>query len=247
MAEQNNNPNISYNVDWRYNSERKTDGSMYVDIYCSNENNVFPEDLSKKVIEALSEMFLTDKGGTYCLLWNKSNSFDIETKEPLVSGITIFFDVIAFPEQETDTPCPIWSVNQFIKKNYPDCLLIGHDKIKEKLRATAEKPIVYVRKVGTKNIKTSYAMALLETNISISIISDNVHNTRKLVSSIVNSFNIEMETIMQNGSPFLIINIKESTENDVLKTGQIAVSGQYGIMRKEKEETPMNNLTFNKR
>lgn len=239
-------PNISYNVDWRYNPERKTDGSMEIDIYCNNESKAAPENLASEIVNNLSELFLTDESGTYCLLWDRSDSFDIEGKEPLVSGVTLLFDVLAFPKQESISPCPIWSVNTFIKENYSDCIMIGHDKVPESLRATSENPVVYVRKVNTKNIKTIYAMAWLEMDISISIISDNINNTRNWVSSIINKLSIEMETLMQTESPFLIMNINENTENDPLKTGQITISGQYGVMRKEKESIKLNNTNFRK-
>lgn len=237
-------PNISYNVDWRYNPERKTDGSMAIDIYCNNESKSAPEDLANEIVSNLSELFLTDESGTYCLLWDRSASFDVEGKEPLVSGVTLLFDVLAFPKQESITPCPIWSVNQFIKQNYSDCVMIGHDEVPESLKATSKNPIVYVRKVNTRNIQTTYAMALLGMDINISVVSDNINNTRNWASSIINNLSIEMETLMQNESPFLIMDIKENTENDPLKTGQVTISGQYGVMRKEKEHIKLNNATF---
>lgn len=237
-------PNISYNVDWRYNPERKTDGSMAIDVYCNNESKSAPEDLANEIVSNLSELFLTDESGTYCLLWDRSASFDVEGKEPLVSGITLLFDVLGFPKQESITPCPIWSVNQFIKQNYSACVMIGHDEVPESLKATSKNPIVYVRKVNTRNIQTTYAMALLGMDINISVVSDNINNTRSWVSSIINNLSIEMETLMQNESPFLIMDIKENTENDPLKTGQITISGQYGVMRKEKEHIKLNNAAF---
>ncbi len=31
-------PRMVYNIEWRYHAERKTDGIMAIDIYCTNEN-----------------------------------------------------------------------------------------------------------------------------------------------------------------------------------------------------------------
>lgn len=239
-------PRISYNVNWSYNPERKTDGSMDIDIYCTNENNVSPEDLSISVVNGLTELFLTDESGTYCLVWDRSDSFEVEGGEPLISGVTASFDIVSFPNQEGISPCPIWSVNKFIKDTQPNCVLVGHDSISANLRATSKNPVVYVRKNNSRNISTSYAMAWMNADINISIISSDLEETRKWVSAVLQNFYVERETLMENGSPFLINDISESVSNDPLKTGQIVLSGQYGIMRKEKEGIKLNHAIFSR-
>lgn len=241
-------PRIIYNVDWVYNPERKTDGKMAVDIYCTNENSIGPEELGEALVAELSELFLTDRSGTYCLVWDRSDSFDIEGHEPLISGLTISFDVIRFPKQEGAEPCPIWSVNQFIKAMQPPCILIGHDTIPERLRATAKQPIVYVRRTDTRidPKKSTYAMAWMQTDINISVISSTVEETRQWTAAIQRDLAIEQETVMQNGSPYLIMKIAENSSNEPLKTGQLLLTGQYGVMRRAKDTTKLNNVHFKK-
>lgn len=238
-------PRIVYNVDWHFNPERKTDGAMAIVIYCNNENEVFPEDIGRNIVESLSELFLTDESGTYCLLWDRTESFDAEGNEPVVFGTAVTFDILAFPKQEGISPCPVWAANKFIKEMQPNCVLLGHDAIPTCLKATALNPIVYVKKANAENIKTTYAMAWVSEDIIISVISENINETRKWINAIVRDLQIERETIMQNGSPYLITEIKENTSDDPLRTGQIVVTGQYGIMRKQKEETKLNHATFN--
>lgn len=239
-------PRIIYDVNWRCNSERKTDGEMAVDIFCTNESKTMPEELSQSIVSNLSNLFLTDESGTYCLLWDRTDSFDIEGKEPLVCGVSIAFDIVFYPKQEGAVPCPIWSVNQFIKARYPQCTLVGHDTVSEFLKASKECPVIYARKTDTKNIKTSYAMAWMQTDVNISVISDSVENTRAWVNDIVRDLSIEQETVMQNGSPYLIMSIAEVSTNEPVKTGQIVLSGQYGIMRKAEESVKLNNIYFEK-
>lgn len=237
-------PRISYTIDWQYNPERKSDGSMQLDIYCTNETEITPEEIAKEIEDNLSELFLTDKSGTYCLIWNRSDSFGMEGTEPIVFGITVYFDVIQFPNQEQFSQ-PVWAMNQFIKEMQPNCILLQHEALPAVMKATAKNPIVYVKKLDRKTVKETYAMSCLEEKLSISVISSNEKETGLWIEAITRDLHDKGETIMKNSSPFLLENINEQMENDSLRTGKITVSGQYGVMKKQKEETKLNNITLN--
>ena len=236
-------PRMVYNIEWRYHAERKTDGIMAVDIYCTNENKKAPEDIAKEVVAIFEGLFLTEKTDTYCAVWDRTDSFETEETEPVVFGARIYFDVYRFSKQEGVSPCPVWAMNQFIKEYQPNCILLGHDKIKEKQYATAKNPIVFVKKESSKNSKTSYARAWMESTLHISVVSSDIAETQKWITAIYRDIAIEGETIMQNGSPFLVMDLQENMTNAPFM-GQIIVTGQYGILRKEPQKTKLNHATF---
>ena len=86
-------------------------------------------------------------------------------------------------------------------------------------------------------------MARMESTLHISVISSDVEETRKWITAIYRDIAIEGETVMQNGSPFLVMGLQESVANEPFM-GQITVIGQYGILRKEPEKTKLNHTTF---
>ncbi len=239
-------PRMVYNIEWRYHAERKTDGIMAVDIYCTNENEKAPEDIAKEVVAMFEGLFLTEKTDSYCAVWDRTDSFEAEETEPVVFGARVYFDVYRFSKQEEVSPCPVWAMNTFIKEYQPNCIVLGHDEVSQKLYATAKHPIVFVKKESSKNSKTSYAMALMESTLHISVVSSTVEETRKWITAIYRDIAIEGETVMQNGSPFLVMGLQESVANEPFM-GQITVIGQYGILRKEPEKTKLNYATFEKR
>ncbi len=239
-------PRMVYNIEWRYHAERKTDGIMAVDIYCTNENEKAPEDIAKEVVAMFEGLFLTEKTESYCAVWDRTDSFETEETEPVVFGARVYFDVYRFSKQEGISPCPVWAMNSFIKEYQPNCILLGYDEVNQKLYATAKNPIVFVKKESSKNMKTSYAMAWLEEVLNIVVFSSNVEETRKWITAIYRDIAIEGETVMQNGSPFLVMGLQESVANEPFM-GQITVIGQYGILRKEPEKTKLNHATFEKR
>ena len=90
-------------------------------------------------------------------------------------------------------------------------------------------------------------MAWMKSTLNIVVVSSNIEETKKWVTAIYRDIAIEGETIMQNGSPFLVMEVQENTTNQPLNMGQITVTGQYGILRKEKEKEKLNHATFEKR
>lgn len=240
-------PRMVYNIEWRYHAERKTDGTMAVDIFCTNENKTAPEDLANEIVKVFEGLFLTENTDTYCAVWDRTDLFETEGNEPAVMGVRVYFDVYRFAKQEGIAPCPVWGMNTFLKQYQPNCVLLGHDVIKEKLYATDKNPIVFVKKQSTKNIKTSYAMAWLESVLNIFVAASNPEETRKWVTAIYRDIALEQETVMENGSPFLVMAVQENAEEQPFNMGQITVTGQYGILRKEPEGTKLHHATFYKK
>lgn len=237
-------PRVVYHTDWRYNGERKTDGNLYVDVYCLNESTVAPEDFAKSIMDSLDNLFLTKDGNTYCLLWMRSNHFEVTGKEPLVLGTTISFDIIAFPKQTNVIPSPVWGLNRFIKEMQPDCKIIGYDTIPEVLRASSDSPLIYVRMTNTKNVRTSYAMAWQSADIRIHVIAPAIFDANGWVQAILRDLSIERECLMQNDAPFLIFTISQGSQSNPIQEGQISLSGQYGILRKLKDDSKLNYAIF---
>lgn len=240
-------PRMIYNIEWRYHGERKTDGSMTIDIFCTNENKTAPEDLANEIVKVFEGLFLTQQEATYCAIWDRTDAFEAEGEEPMVWGVRMLFDVYRFAKQEGISPCPVWAMNTFIKQYQPNCIVLGHDAIAQKLYATDKNPIVFVKKQSSKNIKTSYAMAWMESVLNIVVVSSTIEETKKWVTALYRDIAIEQETIMENGSPFLIMAVQETAAQQPLPLGQITVTGQYGILRKEPEGIKLNYATFQKR
>jgi len=237
-------PRIIYNTNWRYNPDKKTGGSIEICVFCTNENSISPEEISKGITEYLSELFLTDNSGTYCIIWDKTESFDIKDTEPIVNGTAVNFDILCFKKQEGNIPCPVWSVNEFIKGIIPESFIIGHEVLPEFVRATDKKPIIYTKVTETNNIKTNYSMAWFENKINVSVISSNIEKANKTASLIAREFSIEKETLMQNGSPYLIFEVKQNLYNYPIITVQLTLTGQYGIMREQEKSIKLNNAYF---
>lgn len=236
-------PCISYKTAW--NDTSACCGRMEAEVYCTNENEISPEFLAESMVKALSGMFLLKSSDMLFLLrWNYSDSFEVERKEPVISGVKVVFDMLRIPLQEEFLPCPVWSVNHYIKRYFQQCILIGYDALPSSFRATTKHPLVYVKKVEENHIRTSYAMAWMGIEINISVFCTNFEETEQWTSAMMQSFSIEKETCMKNGSPLLISDINRNMSHNPLEKGQITIIGEYGVMRKEEEKIKLNHAIF---
>ena len=238
-------PRITYNVDWSADTQRKTAGSLVVEIWCTNET-AQPEDIGPEVIKELSEVFLTDETGTYCMVWKRSDVFEATGCEAQVPGLAISFDVLAFPDQRTSADTdPVSGLCEWIKGRKNAAKLINVDEIPEVFRPTDTSPGIYVRVVSQRNAgRDSYAVAWIDATLAIHVICP-VHKVRQQwCMDIMSDLASCGEFLLKDKSPFLIQacgEINLSMRASPLSTGQITVKGRYGVLRKEGSYERLNH------
>ena len=228
-------PRIDYTVDWQFDPERKASGTLSVNVWCLNNQPITPEEIEKHVKACFKDLFLTVDGETYSTAWNRSDAFDAGGgNEPLTIGTTITFDILAFPVQYTTIPDPIEGQNLWIKGVVPDALVIGVDGMPELLRATADEPVIYCRMIGDmSNMRNSYAVAWMVVTIGIHVFAPDTTVRQTICRRIVNALSLEGEVLLTDDSPMIIQKTTITTASDPLRTGQISVTGQYGVLRRE--------------
>ena len=239
-------PRICYTIDWVLDLERKTDGQMTVAIYGLNEQSVSPAEITAKLLNGLRDLLFTDESGTFSLLANGKDCFAASDKEPLVIGATLSFDIIAFKKQSEIAPSPVWGINQFLKQVQSNCKIIGLDIIPEIYKITCQEPVIYAELTETVNKRTSFAMAWQGATIQIHVLSPVDFKSHSLVQMLLVELSLERQFTMQNGSPFLIMSINHNNNVNPICDGQIVITGEYGILRKPKPETKMENVYFRK-
>ena len=238
-------PRITYNVDWSADTQRKTAGSLVVEIWCTNET-AQPEDIGPEVIKELSEVFLTDETGTYCMVWKRSDVFEATGGEAQVLGLAVSFDVLAFPDQRTSADTgPVSGLCEWIKGRKNAAKLINVDEIQDVYRPTDVSPAVYVRVVSQRNAgRDSYAVAWIDATLAIHVICPSIKVRQQWCMDIMSELTSCGEFLLKDKSPFMIQacgEINLSMRADPLSTGQITVKGRYGVLHKEDSYERLNH------
>jgi hypothetical protein len=245
-------PRCDYNVDTRYNPERKSDGTLSVNVWCTTSSQFMPEDIERRIVELINGTFYTEAGqATVCAVWQRSDAFitdaDVSTGVPETLGVTITFDVMMFPAQITSDPDPVWAFNKRTKDMYPEAMVIAWDTLPAIWRPSDDSPAIYWRFAGyAENAQmSSYAVSWYNGSFAAHVIAGSVIERNRWVKSLEEALQIVGEVELADGMPVLIQQISIRHDADPLRDGQIAVTGMYGANaqhRKEAAQIPLNHI-----
>jgi hypothetical protein len=236
-------PRADYNIDMRYDPERKVSGTMDINVWCITESEFMPEEIEKSIVSLINGTFYS---GRVCAVWNRSDAYNFEARgqaegstAPEGIGVTISFDLMEFPEQISGmNPDPVRGLNLWTKENFPDIAVIAHDEMPEIWMPTDENPAVYWRFEGaTVNDKQTYAADWYTGQFAAHIAAATVNERNKRIREITEKIQVYGEVILPDGSPMFAKQIAIRHNADPLREGQLALTGRYGVLAQPKKET----------
>lgn len=238
---------IVYAVDLTDDPERQISGSLMVDVYCENGKQI-PEDLEPIVRSIIDGYLFTTKEATIAAQWSSSNYFTEAGKK--VVGVTIAFDLLAFPIQETLAMDPVallnkWSDDYLKKYTKIDFTVINHSRTEEVWKPTDEKPALYWRltSIGSCNyIPDTYHCIWQTAEIQCNVIAESKEVMVRVARCIDNLLSMKKRLIFEDNSPLMIDSVRINTTSDPVKTGQLTLYGTYGILREYQNLSKLNNI-----
>lgn len=239
-------PKIFYNYDLQANEERHSAGTLSVSLLCQNTAEVMPEAIEPIVRDCLRDVILKPEGGTpYCFAWARTDAFSIDEKKGDVTiGSEIRFDILEYPSQETSDPDPVMATNKYIKELYPECLIMGYDRMEEITEATAQRPVIYCRLISVDKSEETNTVAWMDGRIAIHILCPDSEIRLKMAAAIANKMSLDGEIIMLDYSPMFIKRLQANYKSDYLKDGQIFVTGHYGLLRYKSKKHCMSGVNI---
>ena len=252
-------PRADFNLDTRHDPERRTAGTLTVNIWCNTEcpaiDAVDPDRaIEQRMMELISGTFYTGADRTtICAEWERSDEFVYEgssnTRDntpPEVYGITMIFELMEFPVQISTTPDPIQGLNAWIKTNFPLVTAIAYDEMPPVWKPSEEAPAIYWRFDGTASIsRQNYSVTWFAGTFAAHVITENVTERNKWIKALIERAQFEGEVILSDTSPMFISRITVQHSADPLRDGQIALTGQYGVLRIEDAQIRLLHPYYN--
>lgn len=249
-------PRVDFNIDLRNDPERKTAGTLTVNIWCTTEcpavGDLDPDRaIERRLLELISGTFYTGADcATICADWERSDEFVFEggsnardNTAPEVYGLTMTFALMAFPEQISITPDPVQGLNAWAKQHFPQMNVIAFDELPPIWKPSDEAPALYWRFEGMSgNNQQSYAVAWFTGKFAAHVIADSVAERNKWTKSIIEFAQIEGEVVLSDGSPMFINRLEVRHSADPLREGQLGLTGQYGVLNQPQKELAQTKL-----
>lgn len=236
-------PRIVYSLEMRDDPQRKISGTLMVDIMCFG--NVQPSTIEDVVRPMIDGHFFTDDDTTIAAMWSSSPDFQEQAGKNVISGVTVAFDVMAFPRQETSNPDPIQALNRWMKEQLPDVTVIGYDDLPAVWTPEPKKPAVYFKldALGPGTIKDTYSVAWHLATIKGLVISTDREVRNKTSKFVVDALAAKSRVQLADRSPFFLRRIAANMAADPMKEGQLTITGEYGVLTKKNVHPVITSVT----
>lgn len=245
-------PRLVYNYDMQADEERKSAGTLSVSLLCQNTEDATEEDITPEILEPLVRDCLKDvllhseDGKLYAFAWNRTDAFELaESKTDLIIGSDVRFDILEYTSQETTDPDPVMAMNKFVKELYPECIVVGLDRMEEITEASRETPVIYCRLNSMEKVEETNTVVWMDGKLAIHILCPDTDMRLKMAAAITNAMSLDGEVTMLDYSPMFIRKLQMDNKSDYLKDGQIFVTGRYGLLRYKAKPHQLNRTTQN--
>ena len=232
-------PRIDYIVDYIKNPERKTSGVLTMNILCAGDGTM-PEEIEPIVRRILCGVFLVPDDMPYSLAWNRSDVFDAKSGDGVVFGMTVTFDVYAFPSQITADPDPVLAMNHCISQLFSEATVIGDGKATNPIFCpTAENPAFYFRVESLTTQRETNTVVWLDGVLRGHVFAGGEEAT--WLRYLSNQLSLDGEVTMLDSSPMFLRKLTIDNTLDALSTGQLKLEVHFGLLRRFGCQYPLMN------
>lgn len=237
-------PRIIFGLDMQEDPERKTSGTLIMDVYISND--IFLEDIIPAVADAVSGRFFSDEKDTIAVMWRQNEPFSTAEDGSEISGSTITFDVVSFPAQHLSFPCPVTAVDTYLKNLFPDYVVMGEDHISGVFQATDESPVLYTRlqQINPGTYPGTYHCTWYNPVMVVHVIAPSITVRECVLKQIIENMQRDIRIMMPDKAPMMLQRVAVTMGADQLKIGQLVIEGTYGILREYPEIDPIKNINI---
>ena len=249
-------PRVDFNLDTRQDPERRTAGTLSINIWCTTDcpamGNLDPDRaIEQRLLDLISGTFYTAPDRTaICAEWERTDEFAYEggsntqdNTSPEIYGLTMLFELMEFPEQISVTPDPIQGLNAWTKQYFPRMTAVSYDAMLPVWKPTDENPAIYWRFESAASIdRQSYAVTWYDGQFAAHVIADSVTERNRWLKAILERAQLEGEIVLSDGSPMFLKKLEVRHGADPLREGQLILIGQYGVLAQHRKESAQIRL-----
>ena len=235
---------IVYDIDKSGDVERKISGVLYMDIM-SCDGSTPPEDIEKVLRELIDGYFFVVDGMTYAAKWDRSDSFNTEPNHK-VYGLTVSFSLLAFPLQNTAEPDSVALMNTWTAEFFPNATVINVSSTDAVFKPTDEAPAVYwsFRGLSGSPLPSIYHCTWIQSNLTMHVMAPSETVRNSIITRAMHELAEKRRVLFPNKSQYMIHRLAANMSADPVRTGQLTVSGSYGIPKHLPDSPTLNNANI---
>lgn len=227
-------PRIDFIIDTQEDPARNTSGVLTIHVWCDATSPAEPETIDIRLRALLHAMFARADDNPYCIAWVRSDAWQIRNKDEASGdtfGITLTFDLIAFPPQQTTSPDPVDAINAWTKTIMPEATIIGLDDFTGWLEPTRAAPVVYWRNVQQSINQQKHVVTWLDVTLEGHVFARSAPDRLSALTRIETAAAMINHITMDDSSPMFITNIFMMQQMNYIRQGQLTARARYGILQ----------------
>lgn len=236
---------VVYALNVQGDAARVMGGSLIIDVQC-DPFGAYPEQMEPVVRNLIDGYFFSGDGCAMAAQWLDSRYFT-EADEK-VSGVTLSFDLLAFPLVTTPRIDVTGRANDWTAKQFPNLLVINYNTLPDVWKPTAEKSAAYWRVASVKPagwIPDTYQTVWRTAELRGHIFADKMNKAAEIAQEIALRMYADKRLLKTGESPIIVNqNNVIDMSADTLRTGQILVEATYGEIVTRKPYNPLNHINY---
>ena len=243
-------PRIDFTINMQEDPARNSSGILTLHIWCDMSSESEPEAIEMRLRMLLHAVFARAEDYPYCIAWIRSDAWRIPNKDETTEetfGITLAFDLIAFPPQSTTSPDPVVAINEWTKSLMPEATVIGLDDFDGWLEPTKTTPVIYWRNVQHSIQQQKHVLTWLDVILEGHVFARSAPDRLAVLVRIETEAAMINHITMDDGSPMFINNIVMMQQMNYIRQGQLTARARYGILhdwyRNPPEGPKLNHIT----
>jgi len=246
---------ICYDIVSQSSPDRKTAGTLMVDITCSEDSTPYEpiEAAIRRLVDGC--FFDSDDGTVVAASWQRSDGFTTKgngyqkNADNTVFGVMITFDLMAFPLQQVTGMDPCGCISAWAQKTFSSARLITAGIPEGAWKPTDVTPAVYWHLVSTQQdpgmLKyDTWSVTWMQAVLQCHVFSETPQVRNDIIKQMAEKAYPETKIPFPDGSPLLVQRFQANSTRDALKVGQITLTASYGILRVP-DTKPISNISIN--
>ncbi len=232
-------PQVVFSIEKFADAERTEEGKLSIDVVCA-ETSAQPEDIEPIIRKGLTGVFFTVGSKVFSIKWKDSQVFK-ETQEErnnILLGVTVGFDILAYPYMETSDPDPIAALAKFAVNWNEALYVIGYSELPEIFIPTRHSPALYFRTTKKGILEQTSSVIWIEAVLAVHFFAPCLGDQMEWVEQFMQSLAYAGEITMLDGSPMFLLNVQSLAGSDEGR-GQISITVRYGLSRRSTYTHPL--------
>lgn len=221
-------PRIHFVCDLRADRERSAAGVLKLALYAEDTSMVLWELAEAVKRNFQNVLMLPCQGGPYGFAWARTAPPTLEGG--IISG-ELVFDIKEYAANRTVDPDPAAALNLYMKRVFPEYLMIGLDQMPAITELSPERPAIYCRMAGAQKSQETNTVVWMDCKIAVHILCPDPAIRIQIAAALANRLALDGEVTLTDQSPMRILRAQEEHTADYLTAGLVTVTARYGLLR----------------